>query len=189
MDDVYSKCVCGCCVSCSGCACAEICAEKAYKDLVRRFDKDVVCYEPEERCCEHKYGGISCEPRKVCLDWIDTKCSCIGHFCSPPPTISMSGVDYEIEDNLNTIFFSDLDCNCKYWVENKLAASYDFVCEDHKYYVPSEKGPVPLKFGVTASAKWRCPDSCLGIAKCRCPSDAEDCKDCECPPCPNNPCW
>ncbi len=204
--DVYSKCVCGCCVGCAGCDCTLDCARRAYEDLVSRFDDDVICYEPEDwECCDHEYGPISCQPRSECLDWEDTDCKCAGHDCTEPPPLETASFssNSKLENNLwyvirkngedtlsnSSIYLQNLNCNCDYWVENRLAATYLFTCQDHKYYVPSDEGPVPLTFNALATAKWRCPDTCHNTATCTCPGGAETCDECECPPCPQNLCY
>lgn len=169
-DNVYGKCMCSACVSCGDCNAANNCAKLAFEDLKKRFDEYVKCYEPIKRCCQHEYGGPSCEPRSECLVWKDTICKCTGHFCEDPKISSF---------NMEIAYAQSLSCISYVWIENRLASTHTFTCEDHKYYVPSAKGPVPLTFGVLASAMYRCPDACpTPPVQCDCPEDASDCSQC-----------
>jgi hypothetical protein len=74
---------------------------------------------------------------------------------------------------------------CEYWIENKLASTYSFTCEDHKYYIPSKKGPIPLTFTVLATVRFRCPDVCRDTMECK---YEEEKKKYVCPICPENEC-
>ena len=201
--DVYSPCICACTVGCAGCDCTRACAEMAYEDLQRRFDENVICKKPVGwECCDHEFGPISCTPQQRCLPWDETYCQCIGHFCTEPPNTKSSpetkfskGFYEEEENNISpdispgTRAPETVSCNCDYWVENRLAATYLFVCEDHKYYIPSKDGPVPLVFKAFATARWRAPDACHSTALCQCPQGTDTCESCTCPPCPENECW
>jgi len=59
-----------------------------------------------------------------------------------------------------TIQSSNLCC-----IESRFSAAYYFWCIDYKYNVPSDKGPVPLAFKVTAIGDWRDPCGC-GCYEC-----------------------
>lgn len=58
-------------------------------------------------------------------------------------------------------------CYCR--VEGRISGGYRYTCQDFKYLVPSNIGPVPLTFTVNAYAFWRDPCAC--------------CTTCECPGC------
>jgi hypothetical protein len=248
-NDVYSKCMCGCTLSCSGCGCTKNCAKKAYEDLEKRFDDYVICDEPDKwKCCDQQYGGISCSQGNTCVDWPDATCKCIGHVCTNPPlgeiclpnsSIISSpsqtqepitgptqgyccylGEEYSClpskictteggtssrtkcqtdEDcavtttvtatTIQTTTITPIKCCCNYWVENRLAATYLFSCKDHKYYVPSSKGPIPLEFNVYATAKFRAPDACINTESCSDLPNPETCTERNCPHCPGNTCY
>ncbi|MEM5874669.1 MAG: hypothetical protein QW641_01935 [Candidatus Aenigmatarchaeota archaeon] len=156
-DNVYGRCMCAACLACGGCDAAQRCAQEAYNDLIRRFDNDVKCKEPSRDCCDHESGPVSCEKKSECLTWTDTQCTCIGHFCTNPPWLITGYAMAQEEEK-----------RCPGWAENRLAATYTYKCEDHKYYVPSINGPVPLKFNVKISAMYRCPDRCYVGDVCPC---------------------
>ena len=146
--------------------------------------------------------GPACLPPSPCLPWVEGNpcpCAC-NHECSEPPVADVSiclpskpsvGYSEYVKKpqpfSLLRFSGSDLNCKCSYWHENRLTAHYRYTCTDHKYYVPSSKGPVPLVFSVSASACWRDQDACKGMKICECPADAESCKDCDnrgcCEPC------
>lgn len=91
--------------------------------------------------------------------------------------------------NLLSITRSCFSCSCRYYIEARFASMHTFTCIDSKYYVPSEKGPVPLRFNVAAFASYRAPDLCP--VKVRCTgtiSEEGTCAECNCPPCPGNVC-
>ena len=78
------------------------------------------------------------------------------------------------EENENT----PPSCYSEYWRENRISATHTYSCEDYKYFIPSDKGPIPLVFKVTVHASWKDHDACKGIVECDCPEDAEDCSEC-----------
>jgi len=234
MENVYGKCICGCCLSCGDESCAEKCAELAYEDLQNRFKKygdEVKCKKPEKICSDHQLGGISCIKGNECLNWEDAKCKCIAHSCETPKSVSSTFSIFSSSECSSSSDCCDLYCNnypsyyyycgsdgkcyatylkcpnccscpnagttsttipereitsrCEYWIENRLAATYSFTCEDHKYYIPSKKGPIPLTFTVHATAKFRCPDVCRNVMNCEYRKEEDKYV---CPVCPENEC-
>jgi hypothetical protein len=190
--DVYSPCVC----SKVGCACgssssgeevcgttcdaqAHECAQKALDDLQRRFDKYVKC-DMIEGCCAQGVGP-PCGSPCGCQPWENNICaSGCRHNCNQPPppgdicpvgaTGFSANAEYSTSSNpySNTnskiSFSADDICTCHY--EARLAAGYRYWCIDTKYNVPSDKGPVPLKFVAYASAFFRDPCRCCGACTC-----------------------
>jgi hypothetical protein len=189
MANVYGSCICSCCLSCGDESCAQQCAKLAYEDLQNRFNRygnEVKCKEPEKICLDHQFGGISCERGNECLDWEDSQCKCIGHFCeAPKQEWKTSYSPYTKNSSMINKYIMFSDKICEYWVENRLAATHVFTCEDHKYYIPSKKGPVPLTFTVHATAKFRCPDVCRNFMSCKYIKEEDKYI---CPVCPNNEC-
>jgi hypothetical protein len=208
--DVYSKCICenvGCgCYSgsgeeqCSTCQQAsDLCADLALKDLQSRFDAldhNITC-EVDQNCCAQGYGP-SCLPPSDCLPWDNGLCArpCT-HDCRDPkagedicptsPTAKMAsknigGGPVGFGANKNP-FAAASDCICEYWYEGRFAASHVFTCTDIKYYIPSDNGPVPLKFKAAANAYWRDQDVCKTINDCDCTTGEGAC----CTPCVINP--
>lgn len=166
----------------------EECAKRALDDLQRRFDEtdDYVECETIRDCCAQGIGPI-CGYPCGCQPWSNNICfTGCEHKCNEPPPPSkicpasglqssayvvsqFSSVNSENLDTYNfisslsspyssVISLSDDWGPCHY--EGRLAASYTFKCLDHKYYVPSDKGPVPLKFVAHAIASWRDPCAC-----------------------------
>ena len=94
--------------------------------------------------------------------------------CFTNPSCTECVYDYNCDSNYtttttisgggNTSTTTD-ECFCRY--ELRLAASYVFKCTDNKYFVPSDKGPVPLTFIAFAIASKR--DPCRGCGPCPCP--------------------
>lgn len=204
MDDVYSPCICSiidCSCSsnsgeesCSSCNVpVENCASLALNDLQRRFDNNVTCKMSRE-CCRQGVGP-PCLPPSDCLPW-ESRCAALcTHECRNPETharscpvsVSSFAPFSNTKDNLAKLYLQSLECKCDYWREGRVAAIYSYTCEDHKYYVPSNNGPVPLKFVAVALATWRDQDACKGIRKCLCPDNATSCDECDnsgcCTPC------
>ena len=186
----------------------EECAQKALDDLQKRFDAvdDYVECEKEKQCCAQGRGP-ACLPPSDCLPWENSICiSDCEHKCQEPPppgdicpvgSIQSYASGYKNSTITSGSYYSlkffplqePLNCCCDYWYEARLAAGYEFKCVDHKYYVPSEKGPVPLKFVAHAIAFWRDQDACWTRNRCECPEDAISCTECsnicctECYPC------
>lgn len=190
-EDIFSHCVYTCTASCQGCGCVEECAKKAFNDLVKRFDKYVEC-EMKRVCCERREGPACLSPSDP-LPWIeDNPCPCkCTHECIGPPLPEI-GVSLPSEPEIvyervkgprtfSILSFSgqNLNCKCDYWYENRLTAHYQYVCADHKYYIPSSKGPLPLIFKVIASTCWRDQDACKSTNICECPGTATSCKECD----------
>ena len=177
-NDVFSPCVC----SRIGCACssasfgeictsckddAEYCADLALKDLQKRFNKSEVECTKNYICCAQGIGPLSCNFSGICITWNNELCidSC-KHKCKDPP---------RVRSKLNRSFFqsppptfnfpimkegNETNETCPAWIEARFATMYEFTCEDKKYYVPSDDGPVPLRFTVRALASWRAPGLC-----------------------------
>lgn len=162
------------------------CGKKALEDLQKRFNKSIVkCHvtKPNE-CCAQGIGPISCSPKKKCKPWKNSICiSNCNHECKDPPQpgdicsgststsysqlaagITSDGLaensysTYENGDNEN----EDKE---KCWVEARFATSHTFTCVDNKYRVPTENGPEPMRFKVSAFAFWKSPDRCY-IGRC-----------------------
>ena len=203
--DVYSPCIC----SIIGCSCGsgsgeefcsscldpvEDCAQIALENLQKRFDDDVVCDMTRE-CCNQGVGppcGCPC----LCLPWENTCMANCQHECIDPPeaanscpvsdSFSLQGFQEENSKPFSRISAQSLNCVCDYWYEGRVAAGYRYRCQDFKYFVPSDKGPVPLSFIVEAFAFWRNPCACWSKNGCNCPEDAESCSECQdtcCTPC------
>lgn len=197
-DDVYSPCICSI-ISCS-CgsgsgeevcsSCSDQvgqCAAKALDDLQKRFDNDVTCRK-DSLCCQQGVGP-SCLPPSGCIAWEDTSCkSSSNHECIDPSTghnpcpikapssISTSSYSslFPPQKSFSAIYFSPA-CSCDYWREGRLSAGYKYTCQDFKYYVPSDKGPVPLTFSVTAYAFLKDQDVCRSTESCDCSSGSGNC--------------
>lgn len=189
------------CSSCKGPV--EDCAKRALADLQRRFDENVTCNKSEE-CCRQGIGP-ACGYPNACLGWASRCAALCIHDCSPPQekarscpvekarpspvglTSSPLGETFGYHPTGMTNIFtqtlgmaSDISCVCDGWYEGRVAAIHSFTCEDHKYYVPSDKGPVPLKFTVLALATWRNPMACYSTSPCLCPENAISCAECTC---------
>jgi len=183
--DVYSPCICGIigcgCSSgsgeeeCSSCSFpVSGCAETALQDLQNRFDSFVTCRK-DKLCCKQGAGG-GCGAPTPCLPWENACMSIREHNCVDP-SIGKRGCPANpggsddggcVDTNSIQTFGSAKkisyreECEPCY-SEARVSAGYKFTCEDHKYYVPSDKGPVPLTFSVTAYAFFRakvCPCCC-----------------------------
>ena len=207
MADVYSPCIC----EKIGCACGsasseeecsrtcltevEECAQRALEDLQRRFDEDVICNKKFLCCAQGR--GPSCLPPSDCISWINSICisDCM-HRCPRPPMGELCPLGQSHSFSQDSNFTSEpyikfssspsLSCYCEYWHEARLAAGYEFRCVDYKYYVPSDRGPVPLTFIAHAYAFWRDQDACRSTNLCHCPEDATSCSQCSgacCTPC------
>ena len=189
MDDVYSPCICGAigcgCSSSSGAeACSSCesptksCAKGALDYLQSLFDAtdDNVKCRMDKLCCQQGIGP-PCGTPNACLGWETTGCiSTKEHECKDPlpkqkvcevksPTLGLqeksSKTSYASfdsqEKSVSTISFSPDGC----WFEGRVSAGYRYTCQDFKYYVPSDKGPVPLTFSVMAFAFFRNPMVCI----------------------------
>jgi hypothetical protein len=174
------------------------CAKRALDDLQRRFDNNVTCKMKQEACMQGR--GPPCLSPSDCLAWASSVRGLCTHDCIDPsvgarscPITSKPGImsltyssqNYNIKNDNTAYFINDkfslsshLNCVSDYWHEGRVAASYSYTCEDQKYYVPSDKGPVPLSFKVIALASWRDQDVCRGTIPCSCPPDATSCADC-----------
>ncbi len=214
--DSYVSCICSCAASCKDCNCAEKCAEDALEQLQERFNEtdDYVICNMSKECCAEEYGDISCN-QTPCYSWTGTR-DChptpTSRQCVDPST----GADsypvssgfasttqeedygegfYNYLKNLNLNPFSIVladstncsNCSCTVWKGHKLGVKYEYRCDDHKYYIPSDKGPAPLEFVVNAEAFWDVPGACKEYRPCSGSYD-ENCTECSCPPCPGNPC-
>ena len=205
IDDIYSPCICsiiGCacgsgsgeaaCSSCSGAV--EDCAERALDDLQNRFDEtdEYVKCEMTEECCRQGIGP-ACGGPCGCQPWQNNCMANCRHECTDPSVgangcpvsedISGLSASYEhsnrFESDFSSISFDPLtNCVCDYWYEARLSAGYKYKCVDYKYYVPSDKGPVPLTFIVSAFAFWKDPCACWSTNRCTCPEDATECAEC-----------
>ncbi|MEM5814966.1 MAG: hypothetical protein QXD89_00545 [Candidatus Aenigmatarchaeota archaeon] len=189
-EDVYSPCICECTSSCAGCECAEKCAKMAFDDLIKRFDEFVIC-EMKKICCERTIGE-SCLSPSPCLPWTeDNPCplNCL-HECvmlSEGKICSLEVLEKSMLPDLNTylsslnnrIFFSsEKQCYCLVWRENKLSSHYEIKCEDHKYYIPTSKGPMPLIFKISMGSAFKDQDACKSIKSCKCPENMKSCEEC-----------
>ena len=204
--DPFSPCICsviGCACassgmeSCSSCNVpVENCAKKALKELQSKFDEFVEC-EYRRICCVQDIGP-SCQPPSPCLSWENPMCSkkcehsctlyTYGKIC---PVKSGTGRNVEVGyGNIisqkyesrtftgeNEKEINNKNCVCEYWYESRLAAAYEFTCRDYKYFIPSENGPIPLTFSVTAYAYWRDQDACIQQNLCDC-EGKEKCEEC-----------
>lgn len=177
----YASCICKATVSCYDCYQAEVCAEDALKKLEEKFkdDKNVKCeWEKDSSCCNTETGDMCQEP-KECLPWnkncvINCRPQCIAETtdllgsCIPQNLVAYASKDINSRKKYNyeTLYFSP-EKVCKIWYEHKLERKDVFVCTDHKYYVPSASGPVPLKFTIVAEAGFRVPHPvCEQLAPC-----------------------
>jgi hypothetical protein len=194
--------------SCSSCSApVEECAKMALEDLQKRFDKadtNVTCKMSRE-CCRQGVGP-PCGSPNACLPWKSRCAALCTHTCVDPKisaracplssSFSSSSTALQADDyfylvsynkNPYMLYFQSLVCKCDYWYEGRIAAIYTYSCEDHKYYVPSDKGPVPLTFSVNALASWRNPQACYSQRTCPCPDSATTCSECDnsgcCTPC------
>ena len=189
LKNVYGKCICECTSSCQGCECVKKCAKLALEDLKQRFDENVSC-KIEEKCCYRELGEI-CLPPSDCLTWKNPKkCKvglCGGPFCEilkqkkelcKPKKIRVKkgGIRLLGESNKEE---NSITCYSEIWQENKISATHTYSCEDYKYFIPSDKGPIPLIFKVTAHARWKDHDACRWFIECECPKDAKDCSECK----------
>jgi hypothetical protein len=205
MADVYSPCICsiiGCscssgsgsetCNSCSGPA--EGCAETAFIDLKGRFDSDISCIK-EKMCCQQGVGP-SCLPPSGCVAWENPCGAKCNHECAEPsvfkrvcpavPGIKEEECSVSESSSKGTFLVKDFKlsylsfggCTCQTWTEGRVAAGYKYTCQDNKYFVPSDKGPVPLMFSVTAYAFWRKPDACKNTIDCDCRTGEGCCSEC-----------
>jgi hypothetical protein len=182
------------------------CAQRALDDLQRRFDKDVYC-TMERECCRQGIGP-SCGYPNQCLNWDSRCAALCTHNCKDPsegarscevttpsfssfslsdltPVANPSGNDFSLDGNAFNSVFQDpyslsfqAACSCWYWYEGRVAAIYSYKCEDHKYYVQSDKGPVPLTFKVLALATWRNPQACKDLRTCECGDQTGCCTPC-----------
>ena len=199
MADVYSPCICsiiGCscgsksgeefCTSCS--VPVENCAEKALKDLERRFadDETIIC-KKEKLCCKQGIGPLCLYPCG-CQGWQNMCMAKNAHDCVDPSIgekpcpvadrqktylssidISSNGQSSEYLNGFDSTILSDslsLDGICRCHYEGRVSGGYRYTCQDFKYLVPSDKGPVPLIFEVNAYAFWRDPCACCTICPC-----------------------
>lgn len=199
-ENYYGKCICSATIGCGDCNSVDQCAKEALKRLQQRFDDYVECKREESvKCCEHETGPPCNEPR-MCLPWpsaCQARCEleCVdpplnSSVCLPKGIVAASGNQntYNIWERLR---FSPTDqeisCFSIKWDEWRLAGQDLYWCEDHKYYVPSPNGPIPLKFRIIAQASFRVPHpDCEYLVKCDCPPDVTDCSQCAqtgCTPC------
>jgi hypothetical protein len=190
--DVYTPCICkaltcACSSSSSGeenCAAnclseAEACADTALNDLQGRFnvkDNFVKC-ERNRDCCAQGIGPVCGDP-PGCLGWSSRCLSQKEHSCvGPPPTEKLCPISQESSSSISEspfstqsnpyyskVSFQEEECWCH--SEARLAAGYTFKCTDYKYYVPSEKGTVPLIFTADAIASLRDPWRCCTVCIC-----------------------
>jgi hypothetical protein len=133
-------------------------------------------------------AGTTCVDRVICGQAGGSCVSSCGSYecCCYIPTTPTTTITTTVTTTTITTITTTLVCYSDYWHEGRVAASYSYTCEDHKYYVPSDKGPVPLSFKVIALASWRDQDVCRGTIPCSCPPDATSCADCTsngCTPC------
>ena len=180
-------------------AASERCAELALKDLQRRFNKtEVECVRTKPYLCCTQGIGPACLPPSNCLPWPNPCSSSCKHECIPPPptgpicpapNIILQGYYNKIKKymekfdlNLNPLPVvmaePPPDCVCDYWYEARFATSHQFVCTDNYFHVPSDKGPVPMIFRVSAIAFWRDQDACKTTNPCICPDGATSCSQC-----------
>jgi hypothetical protein len=172
--------------SCS--APVEKCAQLALDDLQRRFDDNVKC--KMDKMCSNQGIGPVCNGECGCTTW-DNTCMAKGHECANPETTNKpcplsskvttsslatsdssliaSDGNFNILSTLSKISLagdgSSQDCTCR--IEGRISGGYRYTCEDYKYFVPSEQGPVPMTFRANAYAFWR--DPCACCAQCECP--------------------
>ena len=167
------------------------CAKTALNDLKNRFDGDVKC-RMDKLCCNQGIGP-PCQEGDECLPWTEEN-TCLSkndHQCinpsigerpcpikspkttttrtttttlstkssSPYTNLISSSNPFAEEGNESTSY-------CLIWIEGRVAAGYRYTCEDFKYYVPSDKGTVPLTFIVNAYAFFRYPKACMGYTTC-----------------------
>jgi len=186
MDDIYSPCICGIIAcscgtgsgaeTCSSCSApAEKCAKNALTDLQNRFDKldDNVKCRMDKQCCQQGTGP-PCGSPPGCQSWLSTTCLANKeHECMEPEVgkrscpikaskSSSSALSESKYITLGLQGYSSISLSpggC--WYEGRVSAGYKYTCEDQKYYVPSDKGPVPLVFSVVAYAFWRDPTTCI----------------------------
>jgi hypothetical protein len=197
MADVYSPCICkaiGCSCSsssgeefCSSCSQpVENCAQIALDNLQARFDENVKC-KMEKLCCKQGIGP-PCNGECGCKSWENMCMAKNNHECADPELgekpcpLSTKKTSFLLADSTyeNSNIFSSYskislaDENstelglCR--VEGRISGGYRYTCEDYKYFVPSEQGPVPLTFRANAYAFWRDPCACcvLCIQDCGC---------------------
>lgn len=192
MADVYSPCICkaiGCSCSsssgeqyCSSCSAdVEKCAEKALQDLQGRFDDNVKC-KKEEMCCNQGIGP-PCNGECGCQGWDNSCMAKTTHECASPEiagkpcplsskvtasSLTGSSENSNVFSTFSKISLADAGssqiCYCR--VEGRISGGYRYTCEDYKYFVPSDEGPVPLRFTVTAYAFFRDPCACCSICEC-----------------------
>jgi hypothetical protein len=174
---------------------SEYCGDLALDDLQKRFNKtEVECYRTDPYICCAQGRGTICGYPCGCQGWDNSICiSDCEHKCvEPPPLGPLCPVDmnniinnpstniapyktslYISPNPLLTNFLDnnleDIDDYCLCHYEARFASSHQYTCIDNKYHVPSDKGPVPLIFRVSAIAFLRDP--------CRC------CTTCSCPGC------
>lgn len=172
-ENVYGKCVCKCTSSCSDCNCVEKCAELALKNLQERFDKHVIC-EIKERCCYREIGK-KCLPPSNCILWKDPP-KCKMGMCGGPVCEILKEKKELCKPEIK---YDKLECYSVIWRENKIASSHTYRCTDTKYFIPSDRGPIPLIFEVNAVANFKDNDACKRLVKCDCPEDAKKCEECK----------
>ena len=205
-ENFYGKCICAATMRCGNCKDVKKCTLEALKRLQAKFDEFVECkWEGKtSHCCREETGSKCMEP-SVCLGWdacpTMSQLQCLeppldSSVCLPEKLITLKGHQKERfnlhrEKDFPFLTLSndnkDLLCYSKIWNEWKLAGKDVYVCEDHKYYIPSPKGPIPLKFVIVARASFRVPHPlCERIIECKCPKDAKHCYECiqtGCTPC------
>ena len=188
--------ICKCTMGCQGCGCVKRASELAYQDLIKRFDKHVICRVSDiQPCCQSETG---CGEPKQCLFWdeeeIDPDKRCLlpcEKKCVKPEDFfgsnksSAKSTSEEHKKFYEEPLYADEDgeeeiCTCLVWPEWRLAGSFGYSCTDYKYYVPGPGGPKPLTFSVSGFASFRVPHpNCEVEVECT-PGGGGCCTPCVC---------
>lgn len=146
-ENLYSKEIQECTVSCQGCECIEHAAENALDSLQKKFDEFVAC-NSKRICCVRGPSrltglmkGFSFWDQSDCISGCQIKCG-----------QAISNLTYGLDKSPFEAYKSSAQSDRI--SDNKLAAVYEFSCTDNKYFVATGEGPKPLTFKVLASASF-----------------------------------
>ncbi len=195
-ENVYGGCVCSMTKTCASCPDAiKACAQAAFQSLQEKFEEDesVECEIVEKVSCCHSEFGPECGENEQCAAW-SKECEADCHpecaqippprgVCTPQNLLIFKPKEKSTGEKMKYLYFQSAG-NCKIWREYRLEGKSSFKCVDHKYYVPSPKGPVPLVFNINVHAGFRVEHPTNGPCEqyvdctqpnCECPQGFREC--------------
>lgn len=199
----FVYCVCGLTSSCADCSSIENCYQGLLESLRQKFKDDeyVNCYTDPSPCCVNERGVACKREQSGCYFW--SKDCYVPNKMECGLTVSFSHFENkegEKESETKISASSEIKAKTCKWIENRIETRRSYICEDHKYFESTARGPNKIIFVAVVYSGLRNPMGCFGEVECGCNKDNAVCESCnsqnnfcekcvlECKDCPITPC-